>query len=227
VKTLWRRFVTCAFRLLYNELAWLYDPVSWLVSLGRWRRWQQSVWPYLPPGGRVLEVGPGSGHLLVDLAAAGLQPVGLDLSPEMLRLARRRLHKRRLPVPLCRGRAEALPFAAQTFRAAVLTFPTPFVYDPGWLLQLHRVLEQDGRVIVALMATFDRADLLSRFLEWLYGITGQRGPGPDLVPLLDTAGFAASRHTVAVDTTTVHLVVAQRRSTPLPRPGPEPGARSE
>jgi ubiquinone/menaquinone biosynthesis C-methylase UbiE len=218
MKALWRQLVAYGFRLLYNELAWLYDPVSWLVSLGRWHKWQQSIWPYLPPGGRILEVGPGPGHLLVDLATAGLQPVGLDLSPAMLRLASQRLRKRNLRVPLCRGQAEALPFAAQSFQAVVLTFPTPFVYDPGWLLQLQRVLKADGRAIVVEMATFDESNLPFRILEWLYGITGQRGLGPDLVQLLTAAGFAVSRHAVAVHRTTVHLIVAQCQAAPLCMP---------
>ncbi len=35
------------FDLLYHELAWAYDPVSALVSGGRWRDWQRVALPFL------------------------------------------------------------------------------------------------------------------------------------------------------------------------------------
>jgi SAM-dependent methyltransferase len=41
----------------------------------------------LPAGGRVLDAGCGSGRDLVALRAAGFDPVGLDLSPRLARLA--------------------------------------------------------------------------------------------------------------------------------------------
>lgn len=44
----------------------------------------------LPPGGRVLELGVGTGRIAVPLAAAGAEVTGVDASPRMLeRLARR------------------------------------------------------------------------------------------------------------------------------------------
>lgn len=219
IRTLWPRLITLVFRLLYNELAPLYDPVSWVVSLGRWRRWQATARLYLPPGGRVLEVGFGPGHLLVDLSAAGYRTVGLDLSPAMLRLARRRLGRHGLPRALCRGRAGALPFAARTFDAIVVTFPTPFVYDPVWIRGLARVLRDPeptdarsaGRLVVVEAASFQRRDPLMRCLEWLWRITGQRGPVPDLPARLEEAGLAARREKVEVDGTSVTLVLAEKR----------------
>jgi ubiquinone/menaquinone biosynthesis C-methylase UbiE len=197
--------------LLYNELAWTYDPVSWLVSLGRWRRWQQTILSHLPPSGRVLEVGFGPGHLLRDLAAAGYRAVGLELSPAMLRLARRRLRRQRVDTALCRGAAGALPFTGSAFDAVVLTFPTPYVYDPAWLAQLPRVLRAGGTLIVVEMASFNGNHPVERGLESLYRVTGQRGPAPALPDLLEEAGLKAWRERAAVDGTTVDLVVAEMR----------------
>ncbi|MBV9775172.1 MAG: class I SAM-dependent methyltransferase [Gemmatimonadetes bacterium] len=48
-------------------------------------------------GGPVLELACGTGQLLVPITRAGLRTVGLDLSPDMLRVARDRL--RDAPVP--------------------------------------------------------------------------------------------------------------------------------
>jgi len=210
MRALWRVLIAFGFRLLYNELAWLYDPVSWLVSLGRWRQWQRTALPYLPRQGRVLEVGFGPGHLLVDLAARGCQPVGLDLSRAMLRQARRRLRREKLSLTLCQGRASALPFSAHAFDAVVLTFPTPFVYDPDWIRHLVRVLRPGGRLVVVEHTRFTRGDPLAHSLEWLYRITGQRGPTSTLPNLLQTAGLTAWRETVDVGGSSVGLILAEK-----------------
>jgi ubiquinone/menaquinone biosynthesis C-methylase UbiE len=210
MRALWRLLVILGFRLLYNELAWLYDPVSWLVSLGHWRQWQRTALPYLPRQGRVLEVGLGPGHLLVDLAVAGYQPVGLDLSRSMLRQARRRLRRQGLPLALCRARASALPFSAQAFDAVVLTFPAPFVYDRDWIHHLARVLRPGGRLVVVEQAWFTRRDALAEGLEWLYRITGQRGPPSNLPSLLEAAGLTTWRKSVDLDGSCTGLIVAKK-----------------
>jgi ubiquinone/menaquinone biosynthesis C-methylase UbiE len=204
----WHHTVAFGFRLLYNELAWLYDPVSWLVSLGRWRAWQRTALDRLPPGGRVLEVGSGPGHLLADLSRAGYHATGLDLSRTMLRQARRRLKRLNMDGTLCQGQANALPFGPGTFDAIVATFPTPYVYQVGWLKQAHRALRAGGRLIVVEMATLCQRDLASQSLEWLYSITGQRGPAPDLAALLEYTGFSARREVAEVEGTSVALIVA-------------------
>src|SRR5262245_51213487 len=81
------------FEQLYGPWAALYEPVSWLVSRGAWARWVRSALPEIDRG-PVLEIGPGTGHLLAALArtGAGAGPVvGLDRSGALLARARRRL----------------------------------------------------------------------------------------------------------------------------------------
>ena len=237
MKRLWRYLVGFGFRLLYNELAWLYDPVSWLVSFGQWRQWQQTALGYLPPPpARVLEVAPGPGHLLADLAAAGYQATGLDPSRAMLRQARRRAAAAATgatagqgQVGLCRGQAQRLPFAAATFAAVVVTFPTRFIYDPAWLEGLVRVLAPGGRLVVVETATLGARDhqgpgrrgcqLAATSLECLYRATGQRGPAPDLPALLQDAGLIAWRERIDVGNSTANLVVADLPAGPDRSPG--------
>lgn len=214
MRRLWLRTVALGFRLLYNQLSWLYDPVSWLASGGLWRRWQETALPFLPPpGARVLELGFGPGHLLVDMAVRGYQVAGLDLSPAMVRRARRRLGRVRPPATgwlLCRGRAAALPFAPGSFDVVVATFPTAYVADLAFLAGLTRVLRTGGRLVVVQEAVFGPGTgIAGRALEWLYGVTGQRGPGaPGLPERLEAAGFRAWRETVPVEATAVRLILA-------------------
>jgi SAM-dependent methyltransferase len=45
----------------------------------------------IPPGGRVLEIGPGTGQATVELARRGYDVVAVELSPELAAVARRKL----------------------------------------------------------------------------------------------------------------------------------------
>jgi len=214
MRVLWRRLIAFGFRLLYNELAWLYDLVSWLASMGLWRRWQRTALGFMPaPEARVLELGIGPGHILAELAARGYRAAGLDLSRAMVRRAGRGVRRLGLPgVVVCQGRAGALPFAAGSFDAALATFATAYVADPACLDGLARVLRRGGRLIVVEEAVLSRRGSVSRLLEWLYRITGQRGPGaPGLAARLEAAGFRAWRETVPVEGTAVRQVLAETR----------------
>lgn len=170
---LWRRFVRFAFRLLYNELAWSYDAVSWAVSLGQWRDWQRAGIPFLA-GRLVLEVAHGPGHMLLELEAAGFEVVGLDVSEAMGRLASRRLRRRDKSVPLVRASAGALPFAQEAFDSALATFPTEFIAEEGTISSLYRALKPDGRLVIVPEARLTGGGIVRNAIEFLYAVTGQR-----------------------------------------------------
>jgi ubiquinone/menaquinone biosynthesis C-methylase UbiE len=207
---LWWAFVRFFFRLLYNEFAWTYDFVAWVVSLGMWRAWGRTAIPHLQ-GKRVLELAHGPGHLLATMADQGLAPVGLDLSPYMGRLARQRLAKDGLAVPLVRSRVQALPFRDGCFDSAVATFPTEFILHPATLRATARVLGTDGRLVVVAMARLSGRSMLARFIRWLYRITGQEGPIPvEGERLLQDTGFTARAVLEEVGRSEVVLVVAER-----------------
>src|SRR5688572_20675167 len=118
-ESLWWRLVRFGFRLLYYEMAWTYDLVSWGVSLGHWRKWQRAALPHLKAStdSLVLEMAHGTANLQIDLAQAGLKAIGLDLSPYMGRIARRKLRRAGHAVRLVRGSALQLPFPENRFSA--------------------------------------------------------------------------------------------------------------
>ena len=178
---LWTKLVRFGFRLLYNELAWTYDAVSWLVSLGDWRGWQQAALPFVH-GPFVLEIGHGPGHMLLALRQAGFQVVGLDLSPYMGRQAQKRLGE--TAVPLIRGDVMVLPVKTAVIDTVLATFPTDCIVDPVTLLSVSRVLKENGRFVIVPEGHLTGRGPLNRFIEWLYSITGQRG-GPFAVDEAD------------------------------------------
>lgn len=173
---LWWNLVRFGFRLLYYEMAFTYDTVSWLVSLGQWRCWQRSSMQFLPDtgAGLGLELAHGTGNLQIDLQQAGYQTVAFDLSPYMGRIAKHKLAKNNLDQPFVRGSAFQLPFADASFSAIVSTFPTDFIIQPETLNEAYRVLESEGKLIVVLNGIFTGGGVVKLFLEWLYRITGQR-----------------------------------------------------
>ena len=210
-----RGLLRVAFSLLYNQLAWTYDLVSWTVSAGQWRNWQRSALPFLP-GRPVLEVAHGTGNLLLDLVSLGLEPIGLDLSPAMSRIAGRKLKRRlgsqTLPVPLVRGSAEALPFAGNSLSSVVSTFPTEFIVQSNVIAEFYRVLRPGGAFVCIPAAQITGPAVVDRWAAWLFRVTGQSALGW-FAPLLDrlsSAGFRARLEQVRQPRSRVMVIVAEK-----------------
>ncbi len=166
--------IKLGFHLLYNQLAWTYDLVAWLVSFGQWAAWRRLSLRHMRPG-PTLELAFGTGGFFVDMARAGYRPAGIDQSPFMARLARRRLHRHNLPAPLSRAQAQHLPFPAGLFVNVVATFPTNYIFMDETLAEIRRVLAADGQLIVVFEGQLRGPWPLRPFIDWLYAITNQRG----------------------------------------------------
>jgi ubiquinone/menaquinone biosynthesis C-methylase UbiE len=98
--------------------------------------------------GLVLEVGVGSGVNLSLYRPAVTLVVGLDPSPQLLRLASRRAADAVVPVSLLRGSAEHDPFADAVFDTIVMTSTLWSIPNPiAALTEMRRVLRPGGRLI--------------------------------------------------------------------------------
>ncbi len=212
------RLLQFAFHLLYNECAFTYDTVSWLVSLGQWRNWQRSVLPYLDDisSGVILELAHGTGALQVDLLRANCSTVAFDLSPSMSRIARKRLSRAGLSTDFIRGDALSLPFASGSFAAVVSTFPTSFILNKVCLAEIFRVLELQGRAIIVMSAVLEGQGLRRAFIRFLYRITGQSpdgAAGAAFKRAFEGHGLKAELIDVACEGSIVQLILLRK---PMP-----------
>ena len=98
--------------------------------------------------GKVLEVAVGTG-LNLPFYDAGLSVVGIDLSPDMLAIARRRALDAGRDVDLREGDAHELAFDDGSFDTVVCTFSLCNIPDTDRALgEMHRVLRPGGRLIL-------------------------------------------------------------------------------
>lgn len=101
-----------------------------------------------PDARRVLDLGCGTAQLTVDLAARHPFVAGADLSPEMLRAAKRRLGAS--APPLVCANVYALPFADGAFDLLTSTISYHWYADkPRALAEIRRVLAPGGHLLLA------------------------------------------------------------------------------
>ena len=101
----------------------------------------------LAPGLEVLDVATGTGNVALQSALAGAQVVGVDLTPELLAIARRRAEDHRAAVEWVAGDAEDLPFEDERFDRVLSTFGVQFAPRHRIAAQeLARVCRPGGRI---------------------------------------------------------------------------------
>jgi ubiquinone/menaquinone biosynthesis C-methylase UbiE len=112
----------------------------------------------LPPGARVADIGCGSGAFTTLLAERGYRATGLDISPKLIALARRKFPD----IEFIEGDAEKLPFDDGSFDGVLLSGLIHHFPDQRRLAaEVFRVLGPGGRFVA-----FDPNRLNPLF--WLY-----------------------------------------------------------
>jgi demethylmenaquinone methyltransferase / 2-methoxy-6-polyprenyl-1,4-benzoquinol methylase len=142
---------------MFDRIAPVYDAMNTVMTAGLDRRWRRAAVAAtgLRAGMRAVDVACGSGALTRELArrvGPSGRVVGVDVSVEMLRRARRRSAHGRPAYEL--GDALDLPLADADADAATIAFGLRNVADYRRCLgEMVRVVRPGGRVVVLEIAT--------------------------------------------------------------------------
>lgn len=133
-------------RRFYDRSAPLYDP--WIAVVERLLIGDGRAWLGARTRGEVLEVGVGTGRNLGFFPPLA-QLTGVDVSPVMLRHARRRAASLGRAVDLQVADAERLPFSDERFDTVVFSLALCSIPDDGRALrEASRVLRPGGRLLL-------------------------------------------------------------------------------
>jgi demethylmenaquinone methyltransferase / 2-methoxy-6-polyprenyl-1,4-benzoquinol methylase len=154
-------------RGMFGAIAPRYDLMNRLMTLGRDQVWRRTVVRLcaLPRGGRLLDVATGTGDIAYEALRTdpAARVVGLDLTPEMILLGRRKQPGRSFP--FTEGDGLSLPFGDDAFDAAASGFMMRNVVDiKQAFIEQVRVVKPGGRV-VCLEITLPHTPLLGWLIE--------------------------------------------------------------
>ncbi|MBN1807672.1 MAG: class I SAM-dependent methyltransferase [Planctomycetes bacterium] len=130
----------------------------------------------LPESGLVVDIGCGTGRLLLDLMGKGHEAIGVDLSHHMLLAAREKAGKE---LALVRGDMLALPVADKKAHACIMMFSVLGMLrgkrlQEQALKEAHRILRPGGVLALHVHNRFKRvawgtADIFKGFVLRLFG----------------------------------------------------------
>lgn len=143
---------TAEVRAMFDKIARVYDPMNLVISAFQEPRWRKRAvaLTVVQPGDRVLDVATGTGKVAADLnakAQPGGRVLGVDISPAMIGIAKRRFADRP-GLTFVVGDALALPTEDGSFDAATIAFGMRNLpdYAKGFA-ELARSVRPGGKVV--------------------------------------------------------------------------------
>lgn len=157
-------------RRLFATIADRYDLITVLLSFGQDRRWKRRLVSLaeVPPRARALDLACGTGDIAFEMASRGAHVTGVDVTPRMIELARRKPGGGQGRTRFLVGDMMALPFEDESFDVVTTGYGIRNVpvIEPA-VAELRRVLRPGG---VFLSLDFNRPDgalLRSIYLTYL------------------------------------------------------------
>jgi demethylmenaquinone methyltransferase/2-methoxy-6-polyprenyl-1,4-benzoquinol methylase len=156
---------------MFDEISRVYDPLNLVISAfqePRWRRRAVAL-AQLGPGGRAIDIATGTGKVAADLhrrVQAGGEVIGVDISPGMIGIARRRFAGRP-GLTYVVGDAMALPAEDGRFDAATIAFGMRNLPDyVRGFAEMARVVRPGGKVVCLEIAR--PRSRLARIMRWWF-----------------------------------------------------------
>jgi demethylmenaquinone methyltransferase/2-methoxy-6-polyprenyl-1,4-benzoquinol methylase len=138
-------------RSMFGRIAGRYDLLNRVLSLGIDRSWRaRTVRRAGPVTGRtVIDACCGTGDLALEFSRAGARVVGVDFTPEMLRLARPKAVEERSSAAFLHGDAMRLPVKSAAADVCSVAFGVRNLADlDSGLAELARVLKPGAHLYV-------------------------------------------------------------------------------
>lgn len=113
--------------------------------------------------GRLTDIGTGTGRMIELFGQQASQALGVDRSPEMLRLARVKLAEAGLAAELRQGDMYALPLPSGSADTVILHQVLHYAQNPAAAVaEAGRLLAPGGRLLIADFAPHEREELRNR-----------------------------------------------------------------
>lgn len=156
---------------MFDNIAPTYDKLNHILSLNIDRIWRRRVMRIVRRSQpkSIMDVATGTGDLAIAMAkrVEGAHILGVDLSEEMLQVARTKINRLGLEerIEVSKGDAENLSFvASDSIDAATVAFGVRnFENLEGGLSEIYRTLKHGGKFVV-LEFSIPR----NRFIRWVY-----------------------------------------------------------
>ena len=172
----------------FDKIAKTYDRLNHIMTLGLDRRWRKLAASEIRNSRpkiqnskfkiQNLDVACGTGDLSIELLRRGFSVTGIDLSEEMLEIAKQKTASANFQFSIFNfqlANAEALPFPDDSFDAVTCAFGIRnFVHLEKGLEEMTRVLKPGGRMVILELSTPD-----SRLIRPFYNFYTKR-----IIPLL-------------------------------------------
>lgn len=147
-------------------------PQSPHISQSTWKSHLEHVqeWNASLLADKILDIGCGTGKFLIEVAKAGGDAVGIELSDGRIADAHERAKNAGVPIEVVKGFGESLPFPAELFGFVNMSELIEHVQDPHRVLsEVYRVLKTGGMAYMSVPNRFGIWDPHAHvyFVNWL------------------------------------------------------------
>ena len=156
---------------MFDGISKRYDILNRIITFGIDVLWRKKVVKLLKKEkhNSLLDIATGTGDLVIELAKLDIDEIiGLDISPGMLEIGRRKVKKKQLDdrINMMLGDSEALNFDNQTFDAVTIAFGVRNFenLDLG-LEEIYRVLKTNGTIVI-LETAIPKNQFIKRFYSF-------------------------------------------------------------
>ena len=161
-------------KAFYNKIAKVYDTLAEHSEAPVRKAGLEML--HVQPGQKVLEIGFGTGHSLIELArsvGSSGKVYGIDLSEKMVEISRKRADEEKLSerIELSCGDALHLPYESESMNGIFMSFTLELFDTPEIPLVLDeckRVLKPGGRIVVVGMSRVLPEGLVMEIFEWTH-----------------------------------------------------------